>query len=137
MKMIISGLFFFLLTNISNAQNEDINLLREQLKNVKTDVERFENIRRQCIFYHQNGINDSLRIYSKEMLVIAQKEKNDSLFSLSYVWISNYFDNVGDYANALEFDFKALKVAEKTGDTERIGILHNNISWAYINKSII
>ncbi len=132
MKMIISGLFFFLLTNISNAQNEDINLLREQLKNAKTDVERFENIRRQCIFYHQNGINDSLRIYSKEMLVIAQKEKNDSLFSLSYVWISNYFDNVGDYANALEFDFKALKVAEKTGDTERIGILHNNISWAYI-----
>ena len=39
MKMIISGLFFFLLTNISNAQNEDINLLREQLKNAKTDVE--------------------------------------------------------------------------------------------------
>ena len=132
MKYIISVLFFLLLLNKMHAQNEDINLLREQVKKAKTGLERFDNIRRQCIYYHQNGIIDSLSSYSKEMLAIAQKEKNDSLLSLSYGWIANYFDDVGDFANALEFNFKALQVAEKIRDTERIGVLHNNISWAYI-----
>lgn len=132
MKRIIILLISIFLSYTSLAQNEDIDTLRRRLNILKTTEEKFDVIRRMCIFYHQNGISDSLNALTKQLLEIAQKEKNDSLLSLSYSWIGLYFDDVGDFPKALEFYFKSLRLAEKINDVERIGLIHNNISWTYI-----
>ena len=118
--------------NFGYAQNEDINLLRRQLANAKNESDKFDNLRHISIYYHQNGVSDSLNLSTKKLLDIAQQLKNDSLLCVAYSWIGIYFDDTGDYAHALEFNFKSLKLAEAIDDKERIGLLYNNISWIYI-----
>lgn len=116
----------------TEAQNENISELRLQLNNSKNTTGTFDIKRRMCVYYHQNGMVDSLGSVSKQAFEIAQSQKNDSLLIISYSLISMYLDDVGDYATCLGYNFKALKLAEKLGLLERIGIAQNNIGWTYI-----
>ena len=116
----------------SAAQTEDPVTLTNELKKATTAKKKFNLVYRICEYYLFRGINDSVQLRSKDLLEIAQAEKQDTFFIASYNLIGNYFNNTGNYSLALQYYFRALNLAEKNDDVRNRGLLNSNIGWSYI-----
>ena len=122
----------FVIAGHSQAQTEDANTLTIELTGATTPKKKFNIIYRLCEYYLFRGNNDSVRIRSEQLLEIAHAEKKDTFFIASYNLIGNYFNNTGNYSLALQFYFRALKLAEKNADLKNMATLNSNIGWSYI-----
>lgn len=74
---------------------------------------------------------DSLRLSLEQAMSLAHYLKDDSSLVKIYGYFGIYFDNAGEYALALEMNFKALKLAEKLELGFEKASLNNNTAWLY------
>jgi Tfp pilus assembly protein PilF len=75
---------------------------------------------------------DSVPKYTAELFKIAAQQKNDSLLMASYLAISRYYDFKTDTKPELEYDFKALKIAEKKYPNA-LPQIYYNLGVAYVD----
>jgi len=77
---------------------------------------------------------NALNYFFKEITIA--EELNDSVcFADAYYSVGDTYYYLGDFAKALEVNFKALKLYERIGDKDRIGDLFNNIAVDYQKQS--
>jgi len=134
-KLVLLICFFAVLMFIgknSFAQNKYIDSLINVLVNTTEPIDKFSTIVKIAEYnlVLKGGAQDST--VPIQLLQLAQQLKNDSLLAISYNWAGSYLafakaDNTG----ALEYYFKALPLAEKTGDKRRISSLYFDIALVY------
>jgi tetratricopeptide (TPR) repeat protein len=90
-----------------------IDSIRTVFNKTTDPLKRFKSCVFFASFYITNGKLDSVPKYNAELFKIAAQQKNDSLLMVSYQSISRYYDFKTDTKPELEYDFKALKIAEK------------------------
>jgi tetratricopeptide (TPR) repeat protein len=116
----------------SSAQDNNITSLALSLQGAKTNVQRYDIVHKMFLNYRTRGVLDSARLSSKELLVLGQAERNDSLLTTAYYSLAVYFSLAGDYPSTFEYNFKALNLAEKNGYKKQIGVVNSNIGWNYV-----
>ena len=111
------GLIFFHIILFCSGQSNDLDSLRSELQNTTDPLKRFDllnNILLDITSFRGNQIDSAATL---EMLSIAQTLNSDSLRAISYNWLGSFFyQHKGDNSSALEYYFKALPLAEKTGE---------------------
>ena len=127
-------LFAVILAGSGFAQSKLTDSLKTVLATTTDPVERFSLL----VKYLEN--EDTYQVTQidssacAELLRIAQREKSDAMLATSYNWIGYYFQQTkGDNAEALEYFFKALPLAEKVDDKRRISSLCFDIAGVYNN----
>lgn len=115
MKKIITLFCFIAGMQNAFAQNSTVrrDSLYKELKQAQTtagQVVAWVNIGE---YYGIAGQSDSLQYATEQMLKIATNTHQDSLLAKAYIQIGNYFSNISDYKQALEYQFKSLFFAEK------------------------
>lgn len=140
MKKIIALLCFVVTMQTMFAQdpirqsgNKIVDSLKAELSKTTNPLDRFNLIDKllESINATSGNIDSALCI---ELLQISQSLKSDSLYATSYNWIGTYFSlNKGENASALEYYFKALPLAEKTGNKRRISSVYFDIAVTYNN----
>ncbi|RLD45704.1 MAG: hypothetical protein DRI86_05200 [Bacteroidetes bacterium] len=133
-KTAISSLIFFLLafSALSNTTSQSDSLIYS-IKD-SSDVSKINILSstiNNCVFQQPNLALKYIDVYSKIPSV-----KNDSS-RICYVYTSKglCYEMKGDFSKALEYDFKALKLASSTNnDAQRFNIL-TNIGLVYFNQS--
>lgn len=93
----------------------NIDSINGQLRLTHKASERFDLVNRKSGYYLAVGLIDSMDRSTQEMLKLAQELRNDSLLIAAYNMIGDYFLFKGNYSSALEYLFKGLRLAEKTG----------------------
>ena len=116
MKKIITLFCFIVCTQLAFAQNLNFkrDSLYKTLKQAKTPAEQVVVWGSIGEDYGYAGQPDSLQYASEQMLKIASGTNQDSLFAKAYIQLGNYFNNISDYKQALEYQFKSLSFAEKS-----------------------
>ncbi len=86
--------------------------------------------------YYSSIANDSLcfQNYSKAYNAI-KTIQNDSLRMLVHSGLGNYYKNAGNFPKSLKELLTGLHLAEKIGDTLRIGMLHANLGQLFFQKN--
>lgn len=100
----------------------------------KSDNDRYitEMNKRYKIFLDK-GESDSILYLGLEFIDYAEEwGSNDELLLLAYNLMGNAYATRSDHANMLEYYLKALSLAEKMNDKERIALIAGNISFAYV-----
>ncbi|MBK9047894.1 MAG: tetratricopeptide repeat protein [Bacteroidetes bacterium] len=98
------------------------------MKHAKTPEEQVTAWSNISESYGYLGKPDSCRYASEQVLRIATESNQDLLLCRAYLYLGNYFSNVGDYKQALEYEFKSLKLAEKLDSLFDIWIATRNWS---------
>jgi hypothetical protein len=133
MKKIITLFCFIAGVQTVFAQNSTADSLRTVLSKTSKPIERFHLI--NMILESVNstsGKTDSADCIT--LLQIAQQLHNDSLLATSYNWIGLYFlIDKGENVTSLEYFFKAIPLAEETGDKRRISSIYFDIALVYLN----
>ncbi|MEO6190957.1 MAG: hypothetical protein ABIO44_11930 [Saprospiraceae bacterium] len=103
-------LVFFIVSNTIYAQSTD-SLLKVVSKE-KSPVLQFQLWAQIAYIYAQNN-NDSGNAYaSQKLLSAAFVSRNDTLIAGAYSFLGANAEDKGDFDHALEYDFKALQIAE-------------------------
>ncbi len=63
--------------------------------------------------YAYTGQPDSIQFANEQIFKLATKTQEDSLLAKAYLHIANYFGQISDYKQALDYQFKSLSLAEK------------------------
>ena len=113
------------------SQSGDLAALKAQVSKAATEMERFDASRKLANFYRSSGDIEAYGAVSQELLGIAQTLDNDSLLVISYGNLGNYFANKGDFHSTLVYYLKALRLAEKSNDAEKLCKLYNNVADQY------
>ena len=100
-------------TVFSQSTETEIQNWYEILKHAKTPEEQVTAWSNISESYGYLGKPDSCRYASEQVLRIATESNQDLLLCRAYLYLGNYFSNVSDYKQALEYEFKSLKLAEK------------------------
>ncbi len=127
-------LFLFCVA-LANAQQTLIDSLKQQLAAEKTDIIKLK-ILRQISKLYQYVNNDSMVFYGQQEVLLCVKSRN-SLPSWTEALALGDFANTlwwaGNYPDAKETYFKALKVAEPIGDTMLTANIY--IGIAMVNRN--
>ncbi|MBI3501377.1 MAG: tetratricopeptide repeat protein [Bacteroidetes bacterium] len=133
MKKILFILFF---PSFLFSQQKKIDSLEKLLSAAKKDTNKVNILNTLCWEYYNNGSEKSLE-YGKEALKLAEQLNYKRGMARSNVRIGIVQWAKGQYPEALDSYFKAIKIYEAMGDSAKIpGILSNvgNI-YAAINKT--
>jgi len=84
--------------------------------------------------YSDNNLNESMR-YANAAVLMAKKEKNDTLIGLAYNSVANVFQYKSQPDSSLFYYKKALLANQKTKDSVRIADSYNNIGIVYDQKA--
>ncbi len=133
MKKIITLFCFIAGMQTVFAQNSNFrrDSLYKELSQAQTpagQVEAWSNISE---YYGQSGQPDSLQYITEQMLKIASVTHQDSLIAKTYLQIGNYFSNISDYKQALEYEFKSLSFAEKAKSTTDIWLASKEVGVTF------
>ena len=133
MKKIIALICFIASMQTAVAQNSNFrrDSLYQLLKQAQTpagQVEAWSNIGE---YYGQSGLPDSLQYTNEQMLKIASGTQQDSLLAKAYLQIGNYFSNISDYKQALEYEFKSLALAEKSKNIRSIWLASKEVGVSF------
>lgn len=113
MKHVIMG---FLLFNVSVACCQNISdamgRLKGKIAKEQKPGDKIVAMDYLATFYGYIGEPDSVRIICDEMLKLATSTREDSSLATAYLELGFYFSLTSDYKQALEYDFKALALAE-------------------------
>ncbi len=115
MKKIITLLCFIASIQTVFAQNSNFRRdnLYQILKQTETPAGKVTAWSSICEDYSYTGQPDSLRYATEEILKIATNTHEDSLIAKAYLQIGNYFSNISDFKQALDYELKSLSLAEK------------------------
>jgi hypothetical protein len=113
-------IFFFLFgVALTNAQQTRIDSLKHQLT-----AEKADSIKLQILWEISNlnryVSNDSMVFYAQQAVLLSMKNRNSLPLGIEAVALSQLANSLwwaGNYPDAKETYFKALKVAEPIGDT--------------------
>ncbi len=120
--------------NTRNTISPNRDSLFGQLPFAKSPKERIRLIY-QIIGYGVQNSKQGLKYHYK---ILDWARKNDDRISEAVVAAElgfNFYDN-GDNTEGLKMDFAALKMAEKTGDSQAIGIAYGNLASCYYPVNI-
>jgi two-component system NtrC family sensor kinase len=133
MRKVLSAVFLsVVLFNMGVAQSKFADSLKTVLATESNPIQRFNLIVKILEYEDVYLVNQIDSSACKELLRIAQSQKNDAMLATSYNWIGYYlFQNKGDNAAALEYYFKALPLAEKVNDKRRISSICFDIGGIY------
>jgi tetratricopeptide (TPR) repeat protein len=113
--IVILSCFFFCISNAQTGALQRFNYLNSLLENGYVTGE---------------GNPDSS--FCIDLLRIARRINNDSLFAIAYNQVGNFFFRArGDFASAIEYFFKGIPFAEKVNDKRRISSLYIDIAAVY------
>lgn len=136
MKKIIILFGFIMSIQNAFAQNSTANSLQAELAKTSKPIDRFTLLNKLL----EAETRTSGNVDSEDcinLLQIAQQLRNDSLLVTAYNWIGTYFlIGKGENVTALEYLFKAIPLAEKTGDKRRISSINFDMALVYINLNI-
>lgn len=91
---------------------------------------RFDSLWSVSRSYLVAGKVDKLPPLNARMLQIAEKLRVDSTFTWVYNSIANYFSAKADYSMALEYNFKAIEIADR-GFKRNSTVLYGNVASIY------
>lgn len=91
---------------------------------------RFDSLWSVSRSYLLAGKVDKLPPLNARMLQIAEKLHVDSTFAWAYNSIANYFSAKADYSMALEYNFKAIEIADR-GFKRTSTVLYGNVANIY------
>lgn len=117
-KFCIIFLFLFCVS-IINAQQTRIDSLKQQLTAEKEDSIKLQILWEICNLYHYVS-NDSMVFYAQQEVLLSIKSRNSLPIGTEAQALSDLASSLwwaGNYPDAKETYFKALKVAEPIGDT--------------------
>nr|HQU56531.1 hypothetical protein [Chitinophagaceae bacterium] len=136
MKKLLIVFSIFLLHNNSFAQVQQLDSLKNLLRQTTKPIEQFDLLRNILEISNTSQVQKVDSASCLRLLKIAQQLKNDSLKAISYNWIGSYFAFTnGDMNSALENFFKGIPLAEKAKDKRRISSLYFDISLGYFTLS--
>jgi hypothetical protein len=130
-RIVLCTIMVITISSSLMAQVKTAKELKQQLGKATKDVDRLKLLSQLNVLYTQKGQNDSVGKLTKEMLLIAQRSKNDTLLVHSYMNIGTYLVSKADFEASLEFYFKALHLAEELKLTNMMILLNNNIGGEY------
>lgn len=110
MKIIIITCFFILINLglFANKQNKDeINYLKNQLTNSKSNIDKIINLNKLSINYNETNLDSSI-FYAQKALLLAKKINNKSLIADSYFTLGTTYKSIGKLDSAGYFLFGAL-----------------------------
>ena len=132
MKRTICFSLFFIFYQPAFSQLPAIDSMKRSLEHTTDPEERFKTLNEILVNIDALGIPIPDSTYWLEMLQIGQKTKNDLILATSYNWIGyNFYRVKGAYTSALEYYFKALPLAERSGNKRRISSLCFDIGQVY------
>jgi hypothetical protein len=136
---------------IRTAYTQNSNFRRDSLfqvlKYAETPASQVDAWADICEDYTYTGQPDSSRYATEQMLKIATNTHQDSLLARAYLQIGNYFGNISDYKQSLEYNFKSLQLAEKAKNktviwlaSKEVGVTfkklkNHNESLRYLKKA--
>jgi hypothetical protein len=126
-----------LFTNILHAQNayinssQSIDSINSELAKTNKRMKTFDLHNRKAGYFLAVSKTDNLEQETKMMLTLAQELNNDSVLVITYNMIGDQFMTKGNYVDGLEWLFKGLPVAEKTGDEGYLCSLNLDAASAY------
>jgi len=127
--IIIIILFPFVLQSV-NAQNNTADSFKQLLRIEKNDTIRLSII--DSIIRHSTYTNlDTGISYAQQSLLLAKKIKiprEEALSLIVYGWIVSYS---GNYAQSIDYLFKALKKSENLEDTTLISFCYSSLAEVY------
>jgi tetratricopeptide (TPR) repeat protein len=127
-------LIILLVAKQSIAQNKYEDSLQGVIEKINDPMQRFTFLNKlgQSIF--EKGVGNVDSLVCIQMISIAKELNNDSLLSISYNWIGDYFfSDKGDITTALEYLFKAIPYAEKANDKRQISSIYLDIAVPYLS----
>src|ERR1019366_9064393 len=98
------------------AQTKKLDSLLTLLKTDKEDTNKVIHLCTLCRQFNNVGGDDKGLVYGKQALVLAQSLSFKKGEAQSYNNIGNIYDNQGNYSEALENHFAALKLREEIKD---------------------
>lgn len=133
MKKIFFLFCFFVIIQNVMAQNKTADSLKAVLAKTTEPIERFNLLNKLLEAVNTTSGNvDSANCV--QLLQIAQQLHNDSLLATAYNWIGTYFlVGKGENVTSLEYYFKSIPLAEKTGDKRRISSIYFDMALVYLN----
>lgn len=117
-KYCFTFLFLFCVA-LTNAQQTHIDSLKQQLTVEKVDSIKLQILWQISDLYHYVS-NDSMVFYAQQVVLLSVKSRNSLPIGTEAQALSNLASSLwwaGNYPDAKETYFKALKVAEPIGDT--------------------
>ena len=127
---LIVFVFLFFSSHITKAQNDTILSQLSELGDT-AQVNLLGNTINSVLFQDPNLAMMYLEKYSKLPLVIASKKRQCFILTSKGI----IYEMLGNYALALEYDFKALKLAEEIHDSVNIANSYANIGFVYSGQS--
>lgn len=117
-KFCFTFLFLFCAA-LTNAQQTHIDSLKQQLTVEKVDSMKLQILRQISNLYHYVS-NDSMVFYAQQVVLLSVKSRNSLPIGTEAQALSDLASSLwwaGNYPDAKETYFKALKVAEPIGDS--------------------
>ncbi len=132
MKKIIFLFILVLISGISFAQTQqEMDSLNNVLVTSKEDSAKV--IALCYLSYYNSDPAVRFQLVNKA-LVLTRKIKFAKGEAQCFHQLGNHFSRIADYAKALEYYFKSLKIREHIGDQEGISAAKNSIGNIYINQ---
>lgn len=136
MKLPLRSLFIvflfivFAMGQKSYAQDSLLTSLQKGYHAAKTSAERFGKLDMLLSYYYQFGPADSMLPVCRQLLVLAQQTEQDTFLMVAYNRLGSSIA-YSDYSLALEYELKALKLAEQMQDNESLIAIYNNLCSVY------
>ncbi|UEG54636.1 hypothetical protein LLH06_06635 [Mucilaginibacter daejeonensis] len=105
--------------------------IKQLLQKKLTAKKRFSLLTELFSYYYKTGQVKGLEELTREMLMVAQRSKNDTLLIQGYLNVGNYLVGRADFEAGLEFYLKALHLAEELKLNKMMILLNNNIGGEY------
>lgn len=115
------------------AQNANFrrDSLYQLLKKAETAADKVKAWSSICEDYSYTGQPDSSRYANEQILKIATDSHVDSLIAKAYLQIGNYFSNISDFKQALDYELKSLSLAEKAKSTYDIWLASKEVGVTF------
>jgi len=133
MKKITFAFILLSLAVSAAAQQKKIDTLRLALSKAQTDTMRFEALYNLNIAYYISKPDSSI-IFVQQGYLLAKKNNWALNQEKCLNGMANVYTNLGDYAKAISFYFKALKIADELKDLYPMSLVNDNIGSAYIQR---
>jgi serine phosphatase RsbU (regulator of sigma subunit) len=127
-------LFGFLIGLSALAQNNELNLLLNNVKNAPEDSTKVNNLNALSEEYWQTGEFTSALTYAQEAKVLAEKIEFKAGEGRAFINTALIYWKQGDYPKALELAFYGLRLYEESGNQSGIARAHNCIGLIYFNQ---
>jgi len=131
-RAITLTLLFFAFFTV-RAQHKQSDTLRLALIKASTDTAKFNALHDLGNFYF-GSMPDSAIVFDQRAYLIAKK--NNWLEGQAHELnnIASDYDQLGDYANSIQYYQQSLRIGEETGDDFQIANANGNIGSAYLSK---